>query len=78
MEMPRGFKKEGHIIHLGKELYGLKQAAALWYDHAKATLAKLGLSPTVFDAYLYTNQTKDLFVMYVDDFQIIGPDLKKN
>ncbi|KAI0991275.1 hypothetical protein K3495_g16912, partial [Podosphaera aphanis] len=59
-------------------LYGLKQAAALWYDHAKATLAKLGLFPTVSDACLYTNKSKDLFIiMYVDDFQIMGPDVKK-
>ncbi|KAI0990896.1 hypothetical protein K3495_g17291, partial [Podosphaera aphanis] len=60
MEMPRGFEKENHIIRLRKGLYGLKQAAALWYDHAKATLAKLGLFPTVSDACLYTNKSKDL------------------
>ncbi|KAI0992027.1 hypothetical protein K3495_g16159, partial [Podosphaera aphanis] len=78
MEMPRGFEKENHIIRLRKGLYGLKQAAALWYDHAKATLARLGLFPTISDACLYTNKTKDLFIiMYVDDFQIMGPDLKK-
>ncbi|KAI0991209.1 hypothetical protein K3495_g16978, partial [Podosphaera aphanis] len=78
MEMPRGFEKENHIIRLRKGLYGLKQAAALWYDHAKTTLAELGLLPTISDACLYTNKSKDLFIiMYVDDFQIMGPNLKK-
>lgn len=69
MEIPQEFKKENHIIRLRKGLYGLKQASAHWYVHAKATLAELGLFPTVSDVCLYTNETKDLFIiMYVDDF----------
>ncbi|KAI0991395.1 hypothetical protein K3495_g16792, partial [Podosphaera aphanis] len=78
MEMPKGFEKNGCVLQLRKGLYGLKQAAALWYDDAKATLARQGLFPTVSDACLYTNRKKDLFVlMHVDDFQVMGPDLKK-
>lgn len=78
MEMPRGFEREGHIIQLQKGLYGLKQAGALWYDDARETLSKQGLQPTTSDICLYTNAQKDLFVlMYVDDFQIVGPNLDK-
>ncbi|KAI0995347.1 hypothetical protein K3495_g12834 [Podosphaera aphanis] len=78
MKIPQGFEKERHIIHLRKGLYGLKQAAALWYDEVKATLAKLGLHPTTSDVCLYTNVQKDVFVvMHVDDFQVMGPDLGK-
>lgn len=56
MEMPEGFKKEGHIIRIHKGLYGLKQATALWYDDVKAFLAKQGMFPTITDVCLYTNK----------------------
>lgn len=35
MELPEGFKKENKITLIRKSLYGLKQAAALWYDDEK-------------------------------------------
>lgn len=75
MEIPEGFEKPGYIIHLKKSIYGLKQAAALWYDDAKATLANLGLYPTISDVCLYINKQKTLFVLlHVDDFQVMGPN----
>ena len=78
MEMPEGFEQQNKILLIRKGLYGLKQAAALWYDHAKATLAKLGLLPTISDVCLYTTKSKDLFVLlHVDDFQVMGPNLAK-
>ncbi|KAI0996506.1 hypothetical protein K3495_g11676 [Podosphaera aphanis] len=78
MEMPRGFEKDGHVILLQKGLYGLKQAAALWYDDVKTTLASLGLHPTTSDVCLYTNKTNDLFVLlHVDNFQVMGPSREK-
>ena len=78
MEMPEGFKQDEKVLLLRKGLYGLKQAAALWYDDARATLGKLGLHPTISDVCLYTNKEKDLFVLlHVDDFQVMGPSLKK-
>ncbi|KAI1006624.1 hypothetical protein K3495_g1602 [Podosphaera aphanis] len=78
MELPKGFEREGCIIKLHKGLYGLKQAAALWYDDAKATLASQGLFPTISDVCLYTTSSKDIFVLlHVDDFQVMGPNLSK-
>lgn len=78
MELPQGFERDGYTIQLRKGLYGLKQAAALWYDDARATLAKHGLHPTTSDICLYTNKQKDTFaLMYVDDFQILGPNIRK-
>ncbi|KAI0992780.1 hypothetical protein K3495_g15405, partial [Podosphaera aphanis] len=78
MEMPKGFEKPDRVILLKKGLYGLKQAAALWYDDARATLSSLGLHPTMSDVCLYTNKETDLFVLlHVDDFQVMGPNLKK-
>ena len=60
MELPKGYEKDGYVIQLHKGLYGLKQAAALWYDDAKTTLAQLGLLPTTSDVCLYTNHKRDL------------------
>ncbi|KAI1003690.1 hypothetical protein K3495_g4518 [Podosphaera aphanis] len=78
MEMPKGFEEPNRIIFLKKGLYGLKQAAALWYDDARATLGSLGLHSTTSDVCLYTNKETDLFVLlHVDDFQVMGPNLKK-
>ncbi|KAI0995966.1 hypothetical protein K3495_g12215 [Podosphaera aphanis] len=78
MELPKGYEKVGYIIRLCKGLYGLKQAAALWYDDVKSTLAQLGSFPTISDICLYTNKEKDLFViMHVVDFQVISPHQSK-
>lgn len=71
-------RREGYVVKLCKELCGLKQAAALWYDDVRATLAKHGLHSKTSDICLYTDSEKDLFVMiYVDDFQVMGPNLNK-
>lgn len=78
MEIPEGFKKEGCITLIKKGLYGLKQAAALWYENVKKFLAEQGLFQTITDVCLYTNKQKDLFViLHVDDFQVIGPNVNK-
>lgn len=74
MELPEGFKKENKIILIKKGLYGLKQAAALWYDDMKTFLETQGLLPTEADVCLYTNKNKNLFVIiHVDDIQVMGP-----
>ena len=56
MEMPKGFEKDGYVLQRRKGLYWLKEAAALCYDDAKATLAWQGLFPTILDACLDINK----------------------
>ncbi|KAI1003823.1 hypothetical protein K3495_g4386 [Podosphaera aphanis] len=78
MELPKVYERDGCVIKLCKGLYGLKQAAALWYDDVKSTLAQLGLLPTTSDICLYTNSEKNLFVLiHVDDFQVVSPHQSK-
>lgn len=77
MEIPDGYKEEGKIMFLRKGLYGLQQAGALWHDNVKALLGHLGLLSTVSDVFLCTIKQKNLFLLYVDDFQVMGPDLTK-
>ena len=58
-------------MHVKKGLYGLKQSAALWFDHAVGTLLNCGLQRIHSDACLFVSKEKDLHVlMHVDDFQI--------
>lgn len=78
MELPEGFKKEDKIILIKKGLYGLKQAAALWYDDTREFLRSQGMLPTEADVCLYTNRDRDLFsIIHVDDIQVMGPNLSK-
>ncbi|KAI1007415.1 hypothetical protein K3495_g818 [Podosphaera aphanis] len=49
MEMPEGYKIDNHIMLIKKGLYGLKQAAALWYDDVRSFLAQQKLFPTTVD-----------------------------
>ena len=78
IQMPEGFSDSTKAMQVSKGLYGLKQSAALWYDHAKITLARQGLFPSNSDACLYINEAHDLFVLvHVDDFQILGPNKAK-
>jgi len=64
------------IIKINKGLYGLKQAAALWYHDALGTLQKLGMHRTASDACLLIGNDT-LVLMHVDDFQIFSPSLSK-
>ncbi|KAI0995804.1 hypothetical protein K3495_g12376 [Podosphaera aphanis] len=78
IHLPQGFEQNGKVAKLEKGLYGLKQAAALWHDNAKAELRKEGLEPTESDVCLFSSENKDIFViLLVDDFQILGPDKHK-
>ena len=76
IQPPEGMKAKTDLIKIRKGMYGLKQAAALWYQDAVILLEKLGLRRTVSDACLFMG--KDILVlMHVDDFQILSPSLKK-
>ena len=78
MELPEGFKSTNKIILIKKGLYGLKQAAALWYDNMRGFLETQGMFPTEADVCLYANKSKDVFIIiHVDDIQVIGPNLAK-
>lgn len=69
MEMLEGFKIENHIMLIKNGIYGLKQAAALWYDDVRAFLAQQKLFPTTVDVYLHISKQKTLFVLiHVNEF----------
>ena len=68
-------KAKTDLIKIKKGMYGLKQAAAFWYQDAVILLEKLGLRRTVSDACLFMG--KGILVLMHVDFQILRPSLKK-
>ncbi|KAI3637652.1 hypothetical protein MIR68_004301 [Amoeboaphelidium protococcarum] len=55
-------------LQLLKTLYGLKQAAAEWYNHLMQCLAQLGFVPTEADHCLFYRKEDDALILaHVDD-----------
>jgi hypothetical protein len=86
MKLPPGFEEEDSsiksprdtLVKLLKALYGLKQAPRLWQKLLTKELHKLGFEPCKSDPCVYFNkESKIIFVTYVDDILIVGPNLGK-
>lgn len=70
--------KEDQVILLSKALYGLKQSPRLWQTNLSILLRKEGFEPLVSDSAIFYNPTARIFIVtYVDDYLLIGPDIKK-
>ncbi|POM60075.1 Uncharacterized protein PHPALM_31113 [Phytophthora palmivora] len=76
IEQPEQFDDgTGRVFLLLKGIYGLKQAARLWYQMLNAYLVELCFCRCVFDVGLYYKWIEDRIVMitvYVDDIMIFG------
>ena len=76
MAQPRYFDDgTKRICLLKKGLYGLKQAARLWYQTLHARLVEQGFQRCAYDVglyYQYVDQRIVLVTVYVDDMLIIG------
>lgn len=78
---PEGYQtlfsnKSNMLIKIKKGLYGLKQAANLWYHDAAGTMLEMGLKRTSSDACVFTGKGI-IIVMHVDDFQIFAESKAK-
>ena len=76
MEQPEGFVQNGaeYVCQLNKSIYGLKQAARVWYKAIDKLLQELGYKSCSVDPCLYTKVSKNgnliLLSIYVDDTAI--------
>ena len=76
MEQPEGFVKDGaeYVCTLNKSIYGLKQAARVWYKAIDKLLQELGYKSCSVDPCLYTKLSKNgkliILSIYVDDTAI--------
>ena len=76
MEQPHGFEVDDHVCRLIRSIYGLKQAANVWYNDLVKILLKIGFKPTPSDSCVFVKETKNgkLFIGgHVDDLLAIAP-----
>jgi len=86
MDAPPGYDvPEGHILHLRKALYSLKQAGRQWYKTLSASLKTFGLvqvtnDPHTFVAHRMVSGTRKTLILpvYVDDFIPMGDSVLVN
>ncbi len=80
VELPDGYQgDDDHVGLLLRALYGLKQSPRLWQEKLRSELGKLGYKPLQADQCIYTADAGIggiVVVTYVDDFLLIGPDIK--
>lgn len=80
MEIPRGCQVDGskkdYVLRLNKNLYGSKQAGKVWYNYLVKGLRKHGFKKSKVDPCVFYKGST-IFVVYVDDAILIGPDSKQ-
>lgn len=68
IEMPRGYRQEGKIFKLYRNVYGLREAPLNFYNKLVNGLTKEGFSVSQRDQCLFLNKSKSMVcVSWVDD-----------
>ena len=57
MELPHGFEVPGHVCHLRKSIYGLKQASRVWAKKLQVSLQHYGFKELLSDPCIYFKTT---------------------
>ena len=75
MEQPEGFEQGGpdYVCHLKKSIYGLKQAARLWYQKLQKVLEQMGFKKIYSDNSLYVmvrDRMRMIMPVFVDDITL--------
>ena len=77
MEIPRLCNVEGnrkdHVLKLKKNLYGSKQAGKVWFQYLLRGLKRCGFKQSRANECVFYKEST-IFVVYVDDRILIGPD----
>jgi hypothetical protein len=78
MQQPHGYNDgSGRACRLLKSIYGLKQAAAVWYKALSRLLIDCGYEPSTKDPCLFLRSSDSCgpawIYVYVDDLLITGP-----
>ena len=68
--------KRDYVLKLNKNLYGMKQAGRVWYEHLKKGLIERGFKQSEVDECVFYKGDL-IFVVYVDDIIILCPDQRK-
>lgn len=65
--MLRIFETPGHILHLNRSLYGMKQSPLNFYNHLTEGLEVHGFRSSKIDPCLWFNENM-ICLIYVDDY----------
>ena len=76
MKPPPGITvRDGVVLRILRNLYGLKQAARDWNKLCKASLVKWGFVQSLADPCLFINNEKKInLLVYVDDIFVATRD----
>ena len=76
MKVPTELQKYfGKYIQILKSLYGLKQAARMWYLLVSDYLKELGFAPMAVDPTIFRHTESGVIIkVHIDDFMITGGD----
>ena len=81
MEQPEGFKikgQEGKVLQLRWAIYGLKQAALVWWRELANSLKEMGFKHLYSNAGIFICRHSDgtfvILITYVDDVLFVGPN----
>ena len=75
VDMPLGFRKEGHVLSLRKTLYGLRQSPRAFWKYLTEKMESVGLRQSDFDPCLFIGDTV-IAVCFVDDILFWSVDEK--
>ena len=65
----------GEYVQILKSLYGLKQAARMWYLLVSDFLKEIGFSPMAVDPTVFRHTESHVIIgVHVDDFMLTGED----
>jgi len=80
MEQPLGFKvkgKEHLVLRFLRAIYGLKQAARVWWIELDRSLKEFGFKHLYSDAGIFVAQHPDgtlvILLAYIDDIILVAP-----
>jgi hypothetical protein len=81
MELPKVIQLSSgntktNVLRLIKNLHGQKQAGRVWNQHPAKGLKKAGFVASKVDECVFY-KGKTIFIVYVDDGILCGPDLKE-
>jgi hypothetical protein len=81
MYQPEGFRNGNKAYKLLKGLYGLKQAARLWYLDINAYLIEIGFTKSEVDECIFIKKWDDknfmFILLYVDDLLVMTNSMEK-
>lgn len=78
MVQPEGYydkEKPNHVCHLKKSLYGLRQAARVWYKCLDKTISEYGLERVASDQAIWKDNDVCI-IAHVDDIILVAPEYK--